>query len=318
MDLEQINALAQEAWDALTDENLDRAREIGEKLLEDQIEVGYRVMAGIASTEDDLIEAEQWLQKGLALYPEAWELHLQLATVWSEREAYDEALAKLEAAKTLPHADLDWITMNIAVTQARKQDFDAALNTLQQIENEVFMSEAFVLQLSILDGLSQYELILEVAEETLESLPPATDEKSESVMSQICTYIASAAWYEDREETEIMHYLDLAFDYERENTDALWLLREMNPEFSDAPKGMALLVQGRLLPEIAPEGDMVMGQYSLVADNLEEAVEMIKHFDRKSLAPDSIVVMEEDAIEAEEEDAKGLYEVSPFFQGGPG
>ncbi|MEO1449798.1 MAG: hypothetical protein AAFV07_09710 [Bacteroidota bacterium] len=314
MELDQIHALAQEAWDALTAEKLDRAREIGETLLAEQIEVGYRVMAGVASSEDDLLKAEEWLQKGLELYPEIWELHLQLATVWSEQELYDKALERLEKARELPHADQEWISMNIAVTQARKQDFDAALNTLQEIESEAFISEAFVLQLSILDGLNQHALILELAGETLEVLPQATDEKSESVMAQICTYIASAAWYEDREEGEIRHYLELAFAYERENEGAIWLLREMNPEFSDKAKGMSLLIKGTLLDEIAPEGVTVMGQYSLVADSTEEALGMIRDFDKGWLKADSIVMLENESIEAEEEDAKGIYEVSHFME----
>lgn len=313
MELDQINTLAQEAWDALNGENPERAKEIGETLVAEQIEVGYRILSGVATRDDDIAKAMEWLVKGLELYPDTWELHLQLSTLYSEQEAYDKALQLLEHAETLPHADQDWIAMNRAVVFARKMDFDAALNTLQKIEHEDFISEALALQFSILDGLSRHDLILELADESLESIPEATDDKSASLMSQICTYIASAAWYEDRETTEVIHYLDLAFDYERENTDALWLLREMNPEFSETPKGMALLLQVELLPEVAANGSKVMGQYSLVADTEEEALEMIRKFDRKYIKPDSIVVMENEAIEAEEEDAKGLYEVSPFL-----
>ena len=159
---EEAVRLGEEAWEALNEEEYDRAKEIGEQLIAADYESGYRVLGSMHEQLEETEEAEAVLKKGIEAYPKNWELYLHLGTLYSEANRLEEAIKVLEDAQKLDGVESHWIDMNKAVVYYKMQDVDAALNTLQQVTHPDMFNEAFALQLSILDEVGRYDLLLEV------------------------------------------------------------------------------------------------------------------------------------------------------------
>ena len=310
---ESLQSLIQEGWSLIESESWDEAIALTEELKAAGSDTGYRLRSVIFQMQEDPAAALTEVKAGVKLFPKSWEMQMQLGNLLSDTGDLTEAQEVYQKAQNLPGAELHWLQMNQAVALFRQQSFEDALTLLQKIVHPEAINEAFALQLTILDAIGRHDLILEIAEEDLELLKAPEGDEDAQILSNICTSIASAAWYEDKGEEMVMYYLRQAFEYQRGNTDALWLWREMNPVFSENARFYTLLLRGKFAEEDQSEGEEFMTSYGVIADTVEEAMEMIQAFEKGLVAPDSWELLEaEDEGESEEEDAKGIYYVSGF------
>ena len=313
-----IQELVQQIWGLMEEEDWQGAIAICDELKAMPSEAGFRMRAMIHVFQEQANEALTEIQAGIDQFPEAWELHMQWGNLLSDSGDPSEALKIFDKTAKLPGAELHWIQLNQAMALFRQQSFEEALDLLQSIAHPQAINDAFALQLAILDAINRNDLILQLAEEDLEVLQPPEDDADAEVLATICTSIASAAWYEDKGEEVVRFYLQQAFDYQRGHPQALWLWREMHPEFSDDAQFYTLLMRGRFLPsEDGLAGDEFLTSYGVMADSPQEAVEMVKALEGDDMDTNAWELMEVEIEElgeeeAEDIEAKGIYYVSGF------
>ncbi|MEM7370630.1 MAG: hypothetical protein AAF587_18605 [Bacteroidota bacterium] len=311
---DSLETLAQKGWDVLNAEQFDEARVIGEQLIAQQHIDGYRILAEIYRLEEEPEDGIAILKQGVRAFDQNWELHLELGNMLSEVGKPQEAIEAYHTAKDLPNAEIHWLEINHAAARFKLGEIEEALTQLQEISEPTAMAEAFLMQMNILEVINRQDLILQIAEEDLEKIPAPEDDDGADTLSKICTKIASAAYHQEEEREKVMHYVQQALFLFRENEEALWLLRELQPEFSDTARMYVLLVSGEFVQDEGEEAEGFLSSYGIIAEDTNEAMEMIKSFEKlvEEVNPDSLKIVEVDEAENEDDDAKGLYFVSGF------
>ncbi len=303
----------EQAWDLIDTGELEAARKIGEQLVKAKEEEGFRIMAALWEKEEAWEFAIKVLEEGLNIYPDSWELWLSLGNMHSNNEDYESGLKALDKAAASEGVEIHWVKLNKSVILMRMMQVEEALNTLQSLTDSPIRNQAFTLKLELLNQISRHDLILELAEEELESLEVPADQEADEHMSQICLLIASACWYEDEPEERILHYLRQAINYHRQNPDCVWLIREMDPDFSDKANYYGVIVKGTFLTgeEDVSQVDFFTS-YEVVADSEAEALTFIRAFEVDEVDKESLIIVETEISESQEEDAKGIYAVGGF------
>ncbi|RMG71348.1 MAG: hypothetical protein D6722_06980 [Bacteroidetes bacterium] len=314
MDNQQYEERIAQGWNLISEEAWPEAIALAESLIETGEVSGYRIKAAAQQLgQEDLEAAKATLSEAIHQSPEAWDLRMQFATLLAEMKDYEEAHTQLEQAIALPEAEEHWVTYNKAILLLREERWEEGLNLLQELEHPEVINDAFCLQMEVLDAFGQYDTILEMAEADLELMQvPGTMEEA-TTMARICTYIATAAWYEEKGGEMVRHYLKQAFVYDRTLDDALWLLRELEGEFHDDSKVYTLQVQGLLLPESPEEGLLpFVAQFGVVARSPEAAFDMVRRFEQESVKPDSLSFMVLEEADKDDDFEDGIYMVTPY------
>lgn len=310
-----LEQLAQKGWDLLNEESLDEARTIGENLIAQQHIDGYRIISEIYRLEEEYEDGIAILRQAIRVFDDNWELHLELGNILSEFNQPKEAIQLYEKAKSLPEAELHWLDINHAAARFKLGEIDEALTQLQGIKEPKAIGDAILMQMNILEVINRQDLVLQIGEDDLESIPTPDDEVGAETLSKICSKIASAAQDQGEEEEKIKHYVQQALYLFRENEEALWLLRELNPEYSDTAVMYVLLVSGQFVQgEEEDNAEDFMSSFGIIAEDTDEALEMIKNFEQmiEEVNTDSLQIIEIDEAENEDGDAKGIYFVSGF------
>jgi tetratricopeptide (TPR) repeat protein len=313
---EEIDQLSHRAWVLIGEESYEDARQLGQQLIDADEEAGYRIGAMVHAAMDEPQEALRLIEQGVAQKPSSWQMRLLLGNLLSDAGDFDQAWQTFEAAKSLPDAELHWIQINQAVVHGRRGEIDEALNLLQQVDHPEAINEAFEIQLGLLDSVGRHDLIVELAEEDLDVLQSPETEEEAATLSRILSHIASACWYEDHDGDEVEHYVRQAIAFDRTNPDALYLLREQDPIFSDHSQVFSLLVKG-VIYEPDEQGleqqVQFVTSYEVIADDPEEALDLIRRFEISEIDPDSLELEAVEPRPNEEEEPKGVYQVGELL-----
>ncbi|MEL6625080.1 MAG: hypothetical protein AAFO96_12150 [Bacteroidota bacterium] len=320
---ELISILVEEGWRTLEDEAYDEAREIAEQLLSYEAEEGYALMGQVLLAEEGPAAAVAYMKEGIANYPESWRLLLEMGKIYAQTGEIETAMLVFDEAETKESAEKHWIDFYRALTYLNQEmpDVEEALNIFQGIDHEDLIIEAFRQQMMILTAIQRYDLVMELANEDLSVLPLPQTPEEEEAFSQILTYIAQAFWFDKDDEEEARKYLRAALDIERTNIEALDLLRSLNPVYSEESQFYSLLVEGEWVNPAEEEGEeddvfAFVTNYAIVADSAEEAMTIVKDFEREEVRRDSLQVLDVEVEPNDEEDPKGIYFVTPFvFEG---
>lgn len=313
---EEVDASSQRAWSLISQQEYAEAQRIGEQLIDAQEEVGYRIMAMSHAAQEEAEQALAVIEQGVIQLPQSWQLQLLRGSLLSEAGDFPAALKAFDAASALPEAELHWIDINRAVVYGRTQEIDRALNLLQRIEEPEAINDAFDIQLGLLDSVGRYDLIIELAEEDLDLLQAPTSEEEAATISRILSYVASAYWYEEEDGDEIDHYVRQAIAFDRNNPDALYLLREQEPVFSDQSQIYGLLVRGRLYrqtEEDTPQPMEFVTSYEVIADSEEEALGLVRNFEIREVDPQSLQIEAVETQPNDGEEPKGIYQVGELL-----
>ena len=313
---EQLTELAFEVEELIYNEEIEDAKEIANKLIAAGKEYGYQAMAMACWAEEDSEMAISWVEKGRQEHPNSWALPMQLANIYSESGKAKEAIKAYEEAAKMEGADTSLIELNKAAAFANAQDFDQALNILQNLKGTEKAIEAFSIKMTLLSELGRFDLMMEIADEELAELPLPKDENQAAVMSEICTNIAKAIWFSDENEEAIKHYVDQAKEYDRTNANICWLQREMDPEFSDDSVIFSLIVEGKMMKAVEGihpdtrekiEVKRFQNSYMAIADSEEEALTYIFAYESDLVEKGTLKVMDSEQMENEDDEPKGLY-----------
>lgn len=306
--------LIEQAWNLLDTGEIEAARKTGLKLVEAKEKAGYTIVAATWEAEENWETAIQILKDGVEILKDSWELWFSLGNMYSNNEEYENAMTAFDHALMCSEVESDWITLNKAVVNIRMLEFDAALNMLQSLADSLLKNQAFLLKIQLLDQLNRSDLILSLTEEELEDLEVPQDENSAKEMGEICAIIAGACWTEDEDPEVINHYLSQAKAYDRRNLNSLYLIREMEPDFSDEGKMYELIVQGKMkVSDSEVKTIDFFTSYQVFSDSEEEALNYIKNFEIEDIDTESLQIIEIGLIEEDDDiDIKGIYAVSGF------
>ena len=302
-------ALVLQAWDHLEQEDYEAAEKLATTLMGVPEEAGFRIQSMIWLSREEEQKAMEVLEKGLKTFPQEWHLWLQYGNLLSQLGHFEEALAVFDKGLETAPDQPAWFYLNQAIVYFRQSKVDEALSLLQTIDDPEVITEAFSLQLSMLDQVDRHDLILEMAAEELEILPVPETMEEASKLSHICYLIANAAWYEDKDKTEVLHYLRQSISFDRTNPQAIWLWREAYPEFIPNATGYQLLVQGSFASQEEEEASVFLTTYQLVSTSLDAAMDMIKAYEIEDIDKDSLQVLEVEEMAATADQAIGIYEV---------
>ncbi|MEM6766972.1 MAG: tetratricopeptide repeat protein [Bacteroidota bacterium] len=302
-----------QAWNHLELEEYEEAEKLASSLMKLPEEAGFRIQSMIWVARENEQKALEVLEQGLTALPNEWHLWLQYGNMLSQVGRFEEALESFDNGLATEPDQPAWLYLNQAVVYFRQGQIDEALTLLQSIDDPAVITEAFSLQLSMLDQVDRHDLILEIATDELEILPVPETMEEASKLSQICSQIANAAWYEDKSKEEVFHYLRQSISFDRTNPQAIWLWREAYPEFIDSPKEFQLLVQGRFqTQEGQEEQSLFLTTYALVAGSTDHALRLIQAYEIEEVNTETLEILEVEEGESESAQAVGIYEVGGF------
>lgn len=257
--------------------------------------------------EDESISV---LKDGIASFPTNVGLRLELANTYMQLEKFDVADQVFEEAREYAGDQLGELDLMQARSEFIQGKVDEALNRLQQITDRAYVMEAIDLQLELLEAVGRTDLILEIAEADMEHFPTPENDEEFQLMAGILSRIASAHWDEKDDANGARQLLKLAFHYYRNHQDALWLWREMEPEFSTTPTAFSIQMNGRF--QVREDLGDVSGKayntyYQVIASNQEEAIELIKGFEIDAVNKEAFEILEVEQEAADADEASGVY-----------
>lgn len=307
--------LAEEGFDLIAEGQLDEAEAIGDQLVAIPHEAGFQLLAAVAFNRQEMEIALGWLDKGLSRYPKAFRLLLQKGEYLSGWGKFEEAEAVFIKARNADDPDPHYVDVALAHNLFLQEKVDEALNLLKTIKHPEAVFEATVEKYFILDSTAQHDRVLADVTADLEALPEPSIEEDDAIMAQILAYVAKAAYLQDEPEATVRQYLRESLDYDRTCEMALWLLRELDPQFSDNSKLYFLDVTGKFADVVEEDEDSAefATGYTIVADSIEEALEYVRAFEGDVVDPASLRVVDQEVQKNEEGLQKGIYETTGLF-----
>lgn len=305
MDIQQ---LIDEGTQALEEDDLDRAEELARRILDARHSYGFELLARVHQAREDLPRAIEVLEEGVSKAPRAWPLWLLLGEYRSDHGQYDLALVAYDTALRLEGVDPDEVHLNAAIVHERAGRSEEALMRLHEVRGtsrEIAMNAARI-RADILLDLDRPEPAIAAAQS---GLALADDETAGSDLAPLHAALARAAWTKNDRETALRHAWE-ALEHHPDET-ALWLVREMEGEYSDRARYYRISVLGHapagMFEERVPH--VFFRKFDVVADDEEEALRFITRLEpptmREGLRIDAVEVLQDAP-----DQPKGVYWVS--------
>ncbi len=250
------------------------------------------------------------LDEGIARFPEDHGLMLEKANVLMQLERFQEADNVFDRAREYAGDQAGEVDLMQARSEFMQGKVDEALNRLQQVETEKYLLDAFHLQLELLEAVGRTDLILQLAEEELDQVANPSNDEDFETMAGILAKVANAHWEENDDITTARQVLKLAFHYFRNHQDALWLWREMEPTFGSQPVAFVIEMDGKFLEREDLQdmsGRAFHTHYGVVAESLEEALDLVKSFEIDAVDRDAFTVLNVEREDAESDESMGVY-----------
>ena len=313
----EIAQMIQTAREHMDLAEYDEAESLADELLQEEAEEGFPLKAGIYALKEEPEKAIELLKEGIDKNPESWRLKLELGNLYGQLGDTSIAMTIFDEALTMPGVESHWIELNRGIAFLKANQVDEALNHLQQIDHPAAINEAFSVQLEILDMINRQDLIINMAEDEQPLLSPPESTDDMQTLANIYGRIATAFWYvQEENESSIQQYLQTAKDLDRTNDQVLWLIREMDQEYSDEAHIYEILLQGEVVvmdEEEAEHSIPFTSVYVVLEDSPEQALERIKDYEIEAIDKSSLEVIEITSETNEEEEPLGIYIVGELM-----
>jgi tetratricopeptide (TPR) repeat protein len=309
-----VQELIEQAEEALAGEDYARAQRIAERIIGARHSFGFELLARVFRAQDNLPRAIAVLQEGVTKAPRAWPLWMLLGEYRSDHGEYDQALLAYDTALGLEGVDTDEVHLNAAIVHERAGRPEHALMRLHEVRgaNEETALQAARVRAEILLETERPDAAAAAAHA---ALARASEDATADLLAPLHAALAKAAWMKNDREAALHHAWE-ALEYDADDT-ALWLIRELEGEYSDEAKFFRILVQGSARADLFGDGRErgFLRKFEVVADDEEEAMRLIRRVEpammRGSLRPDEVEVVEDAS-----DQPKGVYWCSghAFYQ----
>lgn len=179
--------------------------------------------------------------------------------------------------------------------------------------------EKFIVRLlrDIVTSLKEknFVIIKDLVEASLNKLPQRPLGEGHPKLSDVYFLYASALKELNDDNSKVLQYATLAFQFNRLNKNSLWLIREVNNDLSDKTRLFRFQVIGKLYRMHKNEEitDPFKTIYTIAADNEEEAFNFIKKYDRQEVTQE-IEIFKTFILGKRPELPKGIYEAMKLIQ----
>ncbi|HUR82721.1 MAG TPA: tetratricopeptide repeat protein [Thermoanaerobaculia bacterium] len=300
-----VEQLIDDGEEALAEEKYERAQRIAQKIIDARHSYGFELMARAFRAQENFPRAIAVLQEGVAKAPRAWPLWMLLGEYCSDHGEYDKALLAYDTALGIEGVETDEVHLNAAIVHERAGRPEDALMRLHEVrgtDRDIAMEAARV----------RAEILLETerpdaaAAAAKAGLGRADHETSAELIAPLHAAMAKAAFLKNDRDAALRHAWE-AIEHDADDT-ALWLIREIEGEYSDDAKYFRILVNGRVPADRfdALESQGFWRKFDVVADDEEEAMRFIARVEppafREALRADEV-----DITEAEPDQPKGVY-----------
>lgn len=296
-----VQALITEAEEALLEGKFDRAQRAAEQVIAQRYSYGFELLARIHAQRDNLPRAIAVLQEGVAKAPRAWQLWVLLGEYRSDHGDSDGALAAFDAALEIDGVDADEVHVNAAIAHDRAGRAEDALMRLHEVRgaNDETAIAAARIRAAILLEQERPEAAAAAAKA---GLARVNEDSTASDVAALHASLAKAAFLKDDSDTALHHAWEaVALDACEET--ALWLIREMEAEYSANAKHYRVIIHGR---DEDFDADGFWRKYDVVADDEEEAMKYIRRVEPEHIR-DSLRLDEAEIVEAATDQPKGVY-----------
>lgn len=289
-------ALIDEAYDALTTDQNERALDLGKKLLELKHVRGFEIVALALEQMGRTDEAIAALQTGLSKVPDSFPLWELLGNLLSDQNRFQESYDAYQRALGCSAADKDSISYNAAVMMRKAGQSAQALQLCEQISSTDLGIRTKALRASLLNNLNRHEEAGQLAGAVVSEIL-ALPELAEEEMQDLATAYAElgrALWQGRQDANAAWENAFRALEWERSEVSALWLIRELVSRRSQTSRWYRLTISGvwhfPLEPNQPPPGFNTV--YDVVAENVEDALQFARNLEppeiRDSLRPAAI------------------------------
>lgn len=297
----------EEGQEALDERDFARAQQIAQKIIDARHSYGFELLARVFQQQDNLPRAIAVLQEGVAKAPRAWPLWMLLGEFRSDHGDYDQALLAYDTALSVEGVDTDEVHLNAAIVHDRAGRPEDALMRLHEVRgtNPELAIQAARVRAEILLETERPDAAAAAARAGLALMD---EETFAADASPLYAALGKALWLKgDRDAA--LHYAWESIGLHVEET-ALWLVREIEADYSDDARYYRLLVHGRWHIQAVDSDDHVDGfwrKYDVVADDEEEAMRFIARLEpeevRDTLRAEEVEIVSDDASDQ----PKGVY-----------
>ncbi|HEV7240325.1 MAG TPA: tetratricopeptide repeat protein [Thermoanaerobaculia bacterium] len=296
-----VHALIAEAESALLEGDYDRAQRAAEQVVERRYSYGFDLLARVHAYRNNLPRAIAVLQEGVAKAPRAWQLWNLLGEYRSEHGDPDGALAAYDAALAIEGVDADEVHINAAIAHDRAGRAEDALMRLHEVRgasDDCAIAAARV-RAEILNAMERPDAAAAAANA---GLARVTDDSAAADVAPLFAALAKAEWMKGDQESALHHAWD-AVGMDAADECALWLIREIEGEYSTSAKYFRILIHGR---DEGFDADGFWRKYDVVADDEDEALRFILRVEPEHIRS-SLRIDEADVIDAASDQPKGVY-----------
>lgn len=306
-----VQELIEEAQEALEERDYARAQRLAEKIIDARHSYGFELLARVFQEQDNLPRAIAVLQEGVTKAPRAWPLWSLLGELRSDHGEYDQALVAYDTALGLEGVDADEVHLNAAIVHDRAGRPEDALMRLHEVRGTSA-------ELAIQAARVRAEILLQTerpdaaAAAARAGLARVGEETPAADVAPLYAALGKALWLKNDREAAL-HYAWESLELHIEET-ALWLVREIEADYSDDARYYRILVNGRWYLEETGEShiDGFWRKYDVVADDEDEAMRFIARLEREevrdTLRADEVEIVSDDASDQ----PKGVYWCSGY------
>ncbi len=314
---ERIDALMNRANEHLDKYEYEEALAAAHELEELQYTGAYEIAALAHQGKGDVEEAVRVLHRGVEAAPDCWLIWELLGNYLSDLERYEEAEAAYEEALLCDEAWEDSIRLNRAILAQRRKHSSKAFALFSQVGDPDLAIRVAEGRVALLFEMGKTDEAAALAEETLANETPAADPgngedgRSLARIAALLGQMRLAAG-EDKEELSELAWTWLTAD--PLNEQILKLIRDLDGKFAERVRYYGLLLHASIPRShpLAADGLGYFVNYTVVAENPQEALEFVRRFEDDELAP----LLEIEDIEFEEEfdssEPKGVWYRSPM------
>jgi tetratricopeptide (TPR) repeat protein len=304
-----LQRLIFEGFGALEIGEFERALRASRELRDLGHTVSFEIEARARWGLEDYDRAIQVLEEGVELAPQVYVLWDYLASYLSDQSRYEDALQAYYRSRDCEDAPEGAVDFNIAVIYQRQDRHERAIALLDTVKPSDH------LPLVLIEGAKCFSLnetgkhadAMTKAAAILNQIGE-NDEVDPEAVARVMSEHAYSLWILGIHEAAYMEAIE-AVEFDKSNTRAAWIIREIADERSPDAKGWRMVVEGKW-PQPFDDSEKDYGffaNYTVVADSAEEALEYIRPFEpeevRFTLKINSAV-----DLEPQPDAPKGVYE----------
>lgn len=302
---ESVDRLMARGFELLEALDFDRAVKVGNQLLSRRHTSGFEILALAHSGLGDTERAVKILEDGVEKGPTVWVLWQLLGNYRSDLGRYAEAHVAYEKALECPQANKSSVHLNMAIALSRQGRSSDAMIQLQLVEDKAIQTRVESQRLQILNDQGKYDEAIRHGEQVLALLE---SEEDDEVRSGIETSLGEAYWRGQGNGDRALELAWQSLAHSRGSQNALWLIRQVEGQVSQAAVYYRILVEGDW-PEMNEDGSergfFIM--YDVVADSVEEAMTYVRRCESDDIGP-SLRANECEVLGPRPTDPKGVYQ----------